>query len=1226
MSSSVNQELVNLLQNGKHIIVTSTGQSAGANNGKTTIHPDGIIVSTGIQGISDVSLTGSATAAGITDTQAVFKIPETSPAPTKTSVAISQQNGQFVAPPGCIGILMPNGSIHNSSLTLVTPQGTGVTQNANSGIQMILTDSPNAGKTTSTLFQSSELPTFSNYLTQTTNTCTSESEGAEKHSMLHTLLTTGTCPMEPLLIRRSSATGPISPDTVDTHSELSSPLGQPTSIFDSNTQQTLICKSENLNLGQSDGQEDDVNDIKWDVIDSEEPNKALKSHRNSDAPSSILEQETMEKLFDAGSAVSTSEFTFTKFGADVPGLFTFGENKKPNVCTSTNTVGTVSSSVIVPHEMEEDMFEVPVKTHTRSQSTKHKVKEPSLNQQFPVRVPGYELQILEQPEEQHRARYLTEGSRGAVKNRAGDGYALVQLSGDVDYATLQVFVGNDTGRVKPHGFYQACKVSGKNSTPCKEKEVDGTMVIEMELSAMNDMKASIDNVGILKLRNADVEQRIGIAKAKKKSTKARMIFRVIFQKADGNLQTLQIASSPILCTQPIGQPEMCKISMDSCSAEGGLELFIIGKNFLKGTKVIFQEVDQEDEKTVIWRKDSEIDKDYFQPTHLICTVPPYQDPNIESNKKVQLITNSGGKMSDPLSFTYTPGKKFGSKIYVFKMIRMASPNSLLFMYHSPAVNEISSNHQLTSNHQIYNSTNTGVQGSALQQGATDQKVFHPSSPLDSASVKQTSINANTQQVHFQDTTSAYSDNGVNLSQLLNDGNTDQIQSFTGNNSQYQPNTNTQYQSNTSQQYQANTSQQFQLNNQMNNAQQYQSNATEQYQSNANQQFQTNAGQQFQTNTNQQYQANTSQQFQANTGTQFSLNSTQQYQDGQTTQPQYPEGGSTGGTQLSGLQSQQLPMIQQGQSSTQQFTPELISDYNNHVSPNVTASEGMHSVSSQQNMAFNTETKLDVMEQKTSGFQVNDQSLSFQTTGGVANCHPPSVQFHISDNPGPTTSFPTLSQTSETTQQSNQFDNDVKMYQQASPLQTTNSQNNYQQQQQQQQQLQQQSSALPNHPKFQAAPEAQMLAAQFIQNATKGTETLVNQPQTTMVHSNLLQSNTTQSQSDGYHSNSPANQQSLQSLISELTSQNGLTTPLTNSASPQQQFANTPSQPSAPQIIICNPPGNSGNSGQQAPPPTSVPSSTGMPSIVILPGGGNSTTQVESLLRSILGSLNQQQNS
>ena len=83
---------------------------------------------------------------------------------------------------------------------------------------------------------------------------------------------------------------------------------------------------------------DEGNEFKWD-LESEEPSKALKSHRNSDAPSSILEQETVEKLFDAGSAVSTSEFTFTKFGADIPNLFTFGENKKPDVCTPTSILG-----------------------------------------------------------------------------------------------------------------------------------------------------------------------------------------------------------------------------------------------------------------------------------------------------------------------------------------------------------------------------------------------------------------------------------------------------------------------------------------------------------------------------------------------------------------------------------------------------------------------------------------------------------------------------------------------------------------------------------------------------------------------------------------------------------------------------------------------------------------------------------------------------------------------
>lgn len=41
--------------------------------------------------------------------------------------------------------------------------------------------------------------------------------------------------------------------------------------------------------------------------------------------------------------------------------------------------------------------------------------------------------------------------------------------------------------------------------------------------------------------------------------------------------------------QPAGVPEILKKSLHSCSVKGGEEVFIIGKNFLKGTKVVFQE-------------------------------------------------------------------------------------------------------------------------------------------------------------------------------------------------------------------------------------------------------------------------------------------------------------------------------------------------------------------------------------------------------------------------------------------------------------------------------------------------------------------------------------------------------------------------------------------------------------------------------------------------------------
>ena len=39
------------------------------------------------------------------------------------------------------------------------------------------------------------------------------------------------------------------------------------------------------------------------------------------------------------------------------------------------------------------------------------------------------LVILKQPEKQHRARYHTEGSRGAVKDRGQNGFPTVQLKG-----------------------------------------------------------------------------------------------------------------------------------------------------------------------------------------------------------------------------------------------------------------------------------------------------------------------------------------------------------------------------------------------------------------------------------------------------------------------------------------------------------------------------------------------------------------------------------------------------------------------------------------------------------------------------------------------------------------------------------------------------------------------------------------------------------------------------
>lgn len=54
-------------------------------------------------------------------------------------------------------------------------------------------------------------------------------------------------------------------------------------------------------------------------------------------------------------------------------------------------------------------------------------KSGSLSAQFPCRSDGKELKILVQPETQHRARYLTEGSRGSVKDRTQQGFPTVKV-------------------------------------------------------------------------------------------------------------------------------------------------------------------------------------------------------------------------------------------------------------------------------------------------------------------------------------------------------------------------------------------------------------------------------------------------------------------------------------------------------------------------------------------------------------------------------------------------------------------------------------------------------------------------------------------------------------------------------------------------------------------------------------------------------------------------------
>lgn len=401
------------------------------------------------------------------------------------------------------------------------------------------------------------------------------------------------------------------------------------SVFEESGLASLLCQAVSIS--------EDGGESRWESDHDEPPSKRCCLTEDDSTAEPLQSESSGEPIADQANS-STSHINLLGIAP---------QNEPPRL-----TPGKTGSSSSTPSSSSQN--------HSVRRKTNRKL--PSLHVSYPFRSKDgdIELRILAQPEEQHRARYMTEGSRGAVKDRRGTGFPTVKLFGYNRPVTLQVFIGTDQGKIQPHLFYQACKVSGKNCTPCTERVIDGTAVIEICMLPEKDMTVSCDCIGILKERNVDVEQRLpyfSVTRAKKKNTLCRMVFRVNLPITENNLETLQAASSPILCTQPPGVPEISKKSTKECSVQGGAELFIIGKNFLKDTKVVFQEGPSEDDENSAaptWQEVVDPEKEFLHQTHLVCRVPPYPNASVVEAKEVQLTVQSGGKTSEPHTFTYLP--------------------------------------------------------------------------------------------------------------------------------------------------------------------------------------------------------------------------------------------------------------------------------------------------------------------------------------------------------------------------------------------------------------------------------------------------------------------------------------------------------------------------------------------------------------------------------------------
>lgn len=69
------------------------------------------------------------------------------------------------------------------------------------------------------------------------------------------------------------------------------------------------------------------------------------------------------------------------------------------------------------------------------------------------------------------------------------------------------------------------------------------------LSSLSSAPVRIDSVGILKLRNADIELMYGQTSTGRRKTRVRLVFRVHIPQAGGQLVSLQVASHPIECCE-----------------------------------------------------------------------------------------------------------------------------------------------------------------------------------------------------------------------------------------------------------------------------------------------------------------------------------------------------------------------------------------------------------------------------------------------------------------------------------------------------------------------------------------------------------------------------------------------------------------------------------------------------------------------------------------------------
>lgn len=220
---------------------------------------------------------------------------------------------------------------------------------------------------------------------------------------------------------------------------------------------------------------------------------------------------------------------------------------------------------------------------------------------------------------------------------------------------------------------QVSKIVGKNVTNCQVTKIEGIKVIEIELTPSSNMQAVINCVGIVKERNFDVQRKATNLRKKhlygednksnssttssksngnmeRRSTSCTLVFGCQIPETN---EILQIVSDPINCAQLLGCPEVHKISSTRSHIKGGDEVFIIGKNFTRDTKITFEC------PAAQWSQTVDPEAEYVNQNHVIVRVPAYtgvlDKDTVDATGQVDVTfkIKCGDKYSEPYLFSYT---------------------------------------------------------------------------------------------------------------------------------------------------------------------------------------------------------------------------------------------------------------------------------------------------------------------------------------------------------------------------------------------------------------------------------------------------------------------------------------------------------------------------------------------------------------------------------------------